>query len=142
MDPNCIFCHPTWKALQPYEAAGLQVRWVPVAFQQASSAGKAAALLESRDPQAMLRHGESTNVEEKESIRIDPIPVSVAAEAKIDANGKLMADMGFSGTPTVLYKDASGAYVALQGMPTLSQLPKILNMPEQAVTDPELQRFR
>jgi thiol:disulfide interchange protein DsbG len=142
MDPNCIFCHLTWKALQPYEAAGLQVRWIPVAFQQASSAGKAAALLESKDPQAMLRHGESTYVEEKESLGIDPIPVSAATKAKIDANSKLMADMGFSGTPTVLYKDASGAYVAIQGMPTLSRLPKILNMSEQAVTDPELQRFR
>ncbi|WP_133662090.1 hypothetical protein [Paraburkholderia sp. BL10I2N1] len=62
--------------------------------------------------------------------------MSVAAEAKIDANGKLMADMGFSGTPTVLYKDASGAYVAIQGMPTLSQLPKILNMPNRQSRTP------
>ncbi|MGC2520684.1 MAG: hypothetical protein WA373_16435, partial [Burkholderiales bacterium] len=36
-DANCWYCHLTWKALQPYERAGLQVRWVPVAYQKASS---------------------------------------------------------------------------------------------------------
>ncbi len=30
-DANCFYCHLTWRALQAYEKAGLQVRWVPVA---------------------------------------------------------------------------------------------------------------
>lgn len=71
-----------------------------------------------------------------------PSPCRLPQGLRLNANSKLMADMGFSGTPTVLYKDASGAYVAIQGMPTLSRLSKTLNMSEQAVTDPELQRFR
>ena len=48
-DANCYYCHLTWKALQPYEAVGLQVRWVPVAYQQPSSVGRAAAIMESAD---------------------------------------------------------------------------------------------
>src|SRR5208282_818581 len=40
MDPNCIFCHLLWIALKPYEAAGLQVRWVPVGFLHHDSAAK------------------------------------------------------------------------------------------------------
>ncbi|KWU19092.1 hypothetical protein AS149_12660 [Burkholderia cenocepacia] len=142
MDPNCIFCHLTWKALQPYEAAGLQVRWIPVAFQQASSTGKAAALLDSKDGEALLRKGENSYVEEKESIGIDPIAVSASAKAKLDSNTKLMAEMGFRGTPTVLYKDKSGKLAVVEGMPKLHTLPDILGLPEQAITDPELQRYR
>jgi len=142
MDPNCIFCHLTWKALQPYEAAGLQVRWIPVAFQQASSTGKAAALLESKNAEALLRKGEMSYVEAKESVGIEPVAVTPATKAKLDANAKLMADMGFRGTPTVLYKDKSGKLAVVEGMPKLHTLPDILGLPEQPVTDPELQRFR
>jgi thiol:disulfide interchange protein DsbG len=142
MDPNCIFCHLTWKALQPYEAAGLQVRWIPVAFQQASSTGKAAALLDAKDGEALLRKGENSYVEAKESIGIDPIAVSATAKAKLDSNTKLMADMGFRGTPTVLYKDKSGNIAVVEGMPKLHTLPDLLGLPEQAITDPELQRYR
>jgi thiol:disulfide interchange protein DsbG len=142
MDPNCIFCHLVWKALRPYEAAGLQVHWIPVAFQQPSSAGKAAALLESKDGAALLRKGETSYVEEKESLGIDEVPVSAASKAKLDSNTALMADLGFRGTPTILYKDKSGKFVANEGMPKLSQLPDMTKLPEQSVTDAELQRFR
>jgi thiol:disulfide interchange protein DsbG len=142
MDPNCIFCHLVWKALRPYQAAGLQVHWIPVAFQQPSSAGKAAALLESKDGAALLRKGETSYVEEKESLGIDEVPVSAASKAKIDSNAALMADLGFRGTPTILYKDKSGKFTAVEGMPKLGQLPEITGLPEKSITDAELQRFR
>jgi len=48
-DANCWYCHLTWKALQPYEKAGLQVRWVPVAYQKDSSTTKAAAIMQAKD---------------------------------------------------------------------------------------------
>ncbi|WP_077274197.1 thiol:disulfide interchange protein DsbG, partial [Acidithiobacillus thiooxidans] len=49
-DPNCIFCHLTDIELAPYIKAGLQVRLVPVGFLKKSSAGKAAAILQSANP--------------------------------------------------------------------------------------------
>ncbi|MGF6604287.1 thiol:disulfide interchange protein DsbG [Paraburkholderia sp. GAS448] len=54
-DPNCIYCHLLWKALQPYEAEGLQVRWILVGLIKQDSFGKAAALLEANDPPAAMR---------------------------------------------------------------------------------------
>lgn len=142
MDPNCIYCHLVWKALQPYEAAGLQVHWITVAFQQKSSLGKAAALLESKNAAALLKKGETSYIEEKESLGIDEIPVSATTKARIDSNSRLMADMNFVGTPTILYKDHSGKFTAIEGMPKLGKLPQITGLPEQTISDAELQRFR
>src|SRR6202795_1796697 len=58
-DANCWYCHLTWKALQPYEKAGLQVRWVPVAYQKDSSTTKAAAIMQAKDRAAALRENET-----------------------------------------------------------------------------------
>jgi thiol:disulfide interchange protein DsbG len=58
-DANCWYCHLTWKALQPYEKAGLQVRWVPVAYQKNSSTTKAAAIMQAPDRVAALRENET-----------------------------------------------------------------------------------
>ena len=57
-DANCFYCHLTWKALQPYETVGLQVRWLPVAYQQPSSVGRAAAIMQASDRIAALRVNE------------------------------------------------------------------------------------
>jgi thiol:disulfide interchange protein DsbG len=46
-DPNCVFCHFAWRALQPYVKAGLQVRWVPVGFLKPTSAPRAAGSFRS-----------------------------------------------------------------------------------------------
>jgi hypothetical protein len=59
MDPNCIFCHYAWKAFQPYEAAGLQVHWIPMGFLKPDSAGKAAALLQAQDGPALMHELET-----------------------------------------------------------------------------------
>src|SRR5580698_3040556 len=56
MDPNCIFCHYAWEAFQPYEAVGLQVRWIPLGFLKADSQGKAAALFDAADAVARERN--------------------------------------------------------------------------------------
>jgi thiol:disulfide interchange protein DsbG len=58
-DANCYYCNLTWKALQPYEKAGLQVRWVPVAYQKDNSAALAAAVMGARDRVAALRENET-----------------------------------------------------------------------------------
>lgn len=57
-DPNCVFCHFAWKALQPYVKAGLQVRWVPVGFLKPTSAQRAAAIREAKTPTQALDFNE------------------------------------------------------------------------------------
>jgi len=143
MDPNCIFCHLAWKAFQPYEKAGLQVRWVPVGFLKPDSLGKAAALLESADPGAALAKHEVEFQPQTETGGITPVAnISPVTAKKIADNASLMASFGLSGTPGVVYKDQAGKVTVIPGMPRLSQLPAITGIAEQPETDPDLARFK
>lgn len=136
-DANCSFCHLTWKALQPYQKAGLQVRWVPVAFLNRTSYDKAAAVMSAIDPGAAFtaRHvnfgAPSTSPEATPEQR-----------AKVETNNKLMQSWGFRGTPAIVYKDAQGNVRTSAGMPSLGTLPTITGLPAQPNTDPELARFK
>ncbi|MBN3812788.1 thiol:disulfide interchange protein DsbG [Paraburkholderia sp. Ac-20347] len=143
MDPNCIFCHLAWKALQPYEAAGLQVHWIPMGFLKPDSAGKAAALLDSEDGAKLLAALEINFSEKNESGGILPENIISEKDRKILRENKDLFDkIGFQGTPTILFRDAQGHLASHQGMPKLSTLPYMLSMKLQSVDDPELQRFR
>jgi thiol:disulfide interchange protein DsbG len=143
MDPNCIFCHLTWKALQPYEKAGLQVHWITMGFLKPDSLGKAAALMQAKDGAATLKKLETTYSEADESAGIAPLStIPPEIHAKLDSNLKLFQDLGFEGTPTLMFKDESGHWKHIEGMPKLSDLAQALHLPEQPETDPELQRFR
>ena len=142
MDPNCIFCHYVWEAFQPYEAAGLQVQWIPLGFLKPDSLGKAAALIDAADSPALLHENEVKFVEATESGGIKPAnPVSFAAQSKLNKNMHMFQDMGFDGTPTIIYKTPDGRWAQTSGMPRLGALPAMLNLPEQKESA-ALDRFR
>jgi thiol:disulfide interchange protein DsbG len=142
-DANCYYCHLTWKALQPYEAVGLQVRWVPVAYQQPSSVGRAAAIMESPDRAAALRQNETGYDRAHFDGAIAPLAnVSSARKKSLEANTKLMRAFGAPGTPAVVWKDASGNVQFRAGVPRLSELPALTGLPAQPNDDPELAQFR
>lgn len=136
-DPNCTYCHLAYKALKHYEAAGLQVRWVPVAFLSPTSSTKAAAIMEAANPEAAMHENETA------PNGIKPVErVSDAVAKKLEANAKLMTSFGFTGTPGIVYKDKNGKVMTKNGMPRLSDLPIITGLPEQKIDDAELARFR
>jgi len=139
MDPNCIFCHMLWIALKPYEAVGLQVRWVPVGFLHRDSAAKAAALLKG-GAAAMQKSQQNFDIK-TESGGIAGIPITAAMKVRLDANLKLMQDANVEGTPGLFYKDAAGHVQHTDGMPSLSQLASITGLPPQPETDPQLLRL-
>lgn len=138
-DANCSFCHLAWKALQPYAKVGLQIRWVPVAFLAPDSFDKGAAMIESKDVAKTLADMHA-NWGRRD---LPPAPAaSASSRAKIEANNALMNKWGFRGTPATIYKDKSGTVKAVNGMPSLSELPNITGLPEQPQNDPALARFR
>jgi thiol:disulfide interchange protein DsbG len=140
LDPNCIFCHLAWKAFKPYEKAGLQVRWLPVAFLSATSAPKAAAIMQSDDPTAALDRHE-TNYKAG-GIEHQGVAVKDDTRAKLESNNKLMKSFGFNGTPALVYKDVrTGKVLAKNGMPRLAELPVIFNLPAIPNTDADLTKF-
>jgi thiol:disulfide interchange protein DsbG len=142
VDPNCPFCHFTWQALQPYEAAGLQVRWIPVATLGPTSLPKAVEVLAAADKTAAFKsmeanHGKpwSPSAQSAEASH----PTQVAA---LRQNGELMDAFGISGTPGVIWRDKQGKVQVKAGMPRLSELPAITGLPEQKIDDPSLSKFR
>lgn len=142
-DSNCFYCNLTWKALQPYEKAGLQVRWVPVAYQKPSSVGRAAAIMESPDRVAALRENEINYDRPHFDGGIKPMDKPQAQlTAQLQANTELMRKFGVPATPLLVWKDNNGNVLIKPGVPRLSQLPGITGLPEQQVVEPELAKFR
>ena len=141
-DANCWYCHLTWKALQAYEKAGLQVRWVPVAYQKESSTGRAAAIMQAKDRVAAMRENETGYRAESYDGGIAPVKASKVLAAQLDANFELMDRFGVSGTPGLVWKDETGRVRVRTGMPRLSQLPSITGLPAQKIDDTELSDFR
>ncbi|HET7765024.1 MAG TPA: thioredoxin fold domain-containing protein [Burkholderiales bacterium] len=142
-DANCYYCNLTWKALQYYEKAGLQVRWVPVAYQKDNSAALAAAVMGARDRVAALRENETRYRAKSYDGGIKAaarVPADLAIE--LEENMTLMGRFGMSGTPALVWKDAGGGVQTHLGLPPLSKLPAITGLPEQKIDDPALAKYR
>jgi thiol:disulfide interchange protein DsbG len=139
MDPNCIYCHLLSIALKPYEAAGLQVRWVPVGFLKVDSPTKAAALLTRGDE--ALQELQDKFDERTESGGIAGIVISADMKTRLDDNMKIMHAVNLTGTPGIFYKDAAGHVRMNHGVPTLSELPSVTGLPLQPEPDARVQRF-
>lgn len=142
VDANCPFCHSLWKALQPYESAGLQVRWILVDTLGPTSLPKAIEVLAAPDTTAAFRRMEErfgkpwTGSEEASEAR------QPSLAAKIRGHNQLMQKLGLAGTPGIVWRDRSGRVSTNAGMPRLSELPAITGLPEQKIDDPSLARFR
>ena len=122
-DPNCWYCNLTWKALQPYERKGLQVRWVPVAYQKDTSATRVAAIFGAKNRVAALRENERGYREASYDGGIAParaVPPELAAA--LDANLKLMQKLGAPGTPALVWRGQDGTVKVKVGRPSASEL--------------------
>lgn len=141
VDANCPYCHYLWQAVQPYQTAGLQVRWVPVAMLGPTSMPKAVSILAAKDKVAAFRsmeenHGKPWTA--PAGINATSHPALVAA---IQKNGEVMDGFGIGGTPGIVWRDKQGKVRVKSGMPRLSELPGITGLPEQRNTNPGLEKF-
>ncbi len=142
VDANCPFCHYTWKALQPYENAGLQVRWILVDTLGPTSLPKAIEVMAATDKAAAFRkmelnHGKPWSAPAQATAVAQP-----ALAAAIKNNNALMGQFGLGGTPGVIWKDKQGKVQVKAGMPRLSELPAMTGLPEQKMNDASLEKFR
>lgn len=113
-DANCPYCHRFWEAARPWVDAGkVQLRHIMVGVIREDSPGKAAAILSAADPSAALLENEHAF----DRGGIKPVAISADASRKLDANQALMVEMGFQGTPGILFKDADGHVQRRSGMP-------------------------
>lgn len=141
VDANCPYCHYLWQAVQPYEAAGLQVRWIPVATLGPTSMPKAISVLAAADKLAAFRkmeenHGKPWTAPAGMNAASHP-----AIATAIGANGEAMEAFGIGGTPGVVWRDRQGKVRVRSGMPRLSELPAITGLPAQRNANPALEKF-
>jgi len=141
VDANCPYCHYLWQAVQPYQAAGLQVRWIPVAMLGPTSLPKAVSILAAKDKVAAFRsmeenHGKPWTAPAGISATSHPTIVTA-----LQKNGEVMDGFGIGGTPGIVWRDKQGKVRVKSGMPRLSELPGITGLPEQRNMTPGLEKF-
>lgn len=119
-DANCPFCHELWADLQPYYGQRLQVRYVMVGILSDSSPGKAAAILEAKDPSATLDRDETQYGKLPDDLGggIPPLAKLKPKTAKaLKSNEQLMHELGVQGTPALIYIDSHGMMQVIQSVP-------------------------
>lgn len=114
-DPNCPYCHRFWQAARRWVQSGkVQLRHILVGVIRADSANKAAAILGAKSPSDAFTLNEQRHAEGG----IQGVPVvSKELRARLDANERLMTELGFQGTPGILFRDDAGIVQTRSGMP-------------------------
>jgi thiol:disulfide interchange protein DsbG len=101
----------------------VQMRWIMVGFLKPSSAGRAAAVMAAKDgAKAMTQDQTAFNAATEEGGLAELKPIPPALQAALTQHTALMETLQFQGTPALLFKDKSGHWQGLPGMPTLAQL--------------------
>ncbi|MCD9087585.1 thiol:disulfide interchange protein DsbG [Stenotrophomonas sp. SY1] len=123
-DPNCPYCNHFWEAARPWVESGkVQIREILVGVIREDSANKAAAILGAASPEQALLENERNFAKGG----IKPLPtVPADVQAKLRANELLMLELGFQGTPGILFKDVDGSVQMRSGMPQGEDLAKVL----------------
>ncbi|MDA8390475.1 MAG: hypothetical protein M0Z76_07070 [Gammaproteobacteria bacterium] len=119
VDPNSAVAHTLISRLAPQIAPdGLTVRALLVGYLTPSSAGKAAAILQSSDPLATLDHGEARFVPARGSA-IAPAPMTPATRQILKANFRALTALEGNPwmrmAPLLVYRDRQGHVHVFQG---------------------------
>lgn len=128
-DPNCPYCHKVFQMLRaPVERGEVEVRWIPVGYLMTTSLGKAAAILEDKDPTDALYRNERGFSRETGSfggILEEPLPDEKTI-ARLQRNKKLLELGGQAAVPAILYRNKDGKPNLVHGAPPESVVQKIV----------------
>jgi Protein-disulfide isomerase len=94
-----------------------------VGMLRADSAGKSAALLSAKNPQAALNEHEAAGKASKLKA-LEKIPAEL--EEQLTANLMLMGELGAQATPAIFYLDDNGRLQQHQGAPRPEALEEII----------------
>lgn len=123
-DPNCPFCNRLWHAARPWVEEGkVQLRHVMVGVIREDSAGKVATILGSGDPGARLAENERRFAQGGVPAA-SVVPASV--RRALESNHLLMMELGFRGTPALVFRDTDGTVQRRGGMPQGDDLNEVM----------------
>ncbi|WP_304351327.1 thiol:disulfide interchange protein DsbG [Comamonas testosteroni] len=122
-DPNCPWCHKLWAAARPWVASGkVQLRHLLVGIIRSDSEAKAAAILTAANPLEAFERNE-TSFDKGGIVALKTVPSS--AKQTLQSNVKLMTDLGFRGTPAIVYRTPEGDVEFIGGFPQPAQMQKL-----------------
>jgi thiol:disulfide interchange protein DsbG len=128
-DPNCPYCHKVYEMLRPQVQRGeVELRWVVVGKLMATSTGKAAAMLEAKDPTEALHRNErgfSRETGNFGGIEEEPAPREDTLR-RLNANHALLNRSGFDAVPALLFRTKDGKTDIIRGAPPAAFLEKLL----------------
>ena len=128
-DPNCPYCHKVYEMLRPHVQRGeVELRWVVVGKLMATSTGKAAAMLEAKDPTEALHRNErgfSRETGNFGGIEEEPAPREDTLR-RLNANHALLNRSGFDAVPALLFRTKDGKTDIIRGAPPAAFLEKLL----------------
>ncbi len=118
-DPNCPYCHKLYQESRTWVSRdGLQLRWIPVGILMPSSAGKAVAILEAKDPLVAFRENEDKFGSAPKFGGIAETSPSLATGKRLQQNTMLFKQTGMPGVPVILFREASGSVRIVEGTPS------------------------
>lgn len=149
-EPHCGYCSAVHAAIKPYVDRGAEVRWIPVAFLKAQSSPGVpssfeliAGMLKSDDPLQVLEQHEALKAAAGGR---GGLTSGLAPDAEVfraaEVNSQVMKELGFGGTPALVYFDETGELNKSKGFPAMPDLPKIFRMERQDSSDGRLARFQ
>lgn len=105
-DPQCPYCHKLWEKLRDVVATGgTQVRWIPVAILSEDSNQFAAAIYQANNSRDALT--------EMNNRTLTGVKVTEKTAEKLERNLQLLRTSGYTGVPTVLYKDQGKVHATI-----------------------------
>lgn len=128
-DPNCPYCRRVYDGLRTQvEFGDVELRWIPIAILTTTSPGKAAAILEAKDPTAALRQNEehfSTETGSLGGIEEELLPRKDTL-MRLDRNLALLRRSGRDNVPALLFRDARHQAQFIVGAPPEAALRKLV----------------
>jgi len=128
-DPNCPYCHKVFEMLRPQVARGeVELRWIPIGKLMLTSLGKAATLLEAKDPTEALYRNERGFSQETGSfggVEEEPVPREDTLR-RLNANHALLNRSGFDAVPALLFRTKDGQADLVRGAPPAAFFEKLL----------------
>ena len=119
-DPNCPYCHRVYLQTRDWiKHNAMELRWIPVGVLTATSPGKAAAILDAKDPLQAFYYSEnhySGGGAISENLGTDE------TDKALKINTDLLQLAGYGAVPTLLFRARDGKAILIQGAPPANKL--------------------
>lgn len=129
-DPNCPYCKRVYEGARArVEIGDVELRWIPIAVLMTTSLGKAAAMLEAKNPTEALHINErdfSVSTGSFGGLSEEPVPQD-ATLAKLERNEALLRRSGVDSTPALLFRTRAGVVRFILGAPPEAALGGIID---------------